>query len=188
MRLFFAVDFTDSVKDAITKAIGDIPIVRPPWRWVSESNLHMTLKFLGEMPEEQAGPLGACAEAACRDVAPFSIHLGSLGGFPNLSRPRVLFYRVEKGADSLVELARRLDETLSERLGIRREKRPFRPHATIARIKGGVTPEIVKALNGAPPLDGVEQSVDRLCLIQSQLHPKGAKYHHLKEFALPKPK
>jgi len=188
MRLFFAVDFTDSVKDAIMRAIDEIPVVRPPWRWVSPSNLHMTLKFLGEMPEEKVGPLGECASAVCNTLAPFSIRLGGLGGFPSLSRPRVLFYRIEEGADPLVELARRLDEALSSRLGIRREKRPFRPHATIARVKTHVGPEIVEALMGAAPLDGVEQRVDKLYLVRSQLHPKGAKYHHLKEFALSKPK
>ena len=188
MRLFFAIDFTDSVKHAIVRAIDDIGIVHPPWRWVSTSNLHMTLKFLGEKPEEEVGPLGECARVACREFAPFSIRLGGLGGFPNLARPRVLFYRIEKGADVLVSLATRLDETLSERMGIDRERRPFRPHATIARVKGHVAPEIIEALRGAPALEGVGQRVDTLSLVRSQLHPKGAKYHHLKEFALPKPK
>jgi 2'-5' RNA ligase len=100
----------------------------------------------------------------------------------------VLFYRIEEGADPLVALAQRLDETLSERLGIGRERRPFRPHATIARVKGRVAAETVSALNGAPALNGVVQLVDTLVLIRSQLHPKGARYHHLKGFALPKPK
>lgn len=188
MRLFFAVDFTELVKDAIRRAIHDIAIDRPPWRWVAASNLHMTLKFLGDTEASQVAELEDCADLVCRDCSPFSIRLGPLGGFPNLKRPRVLFYRIDDGADPLIDLARRLDRTLSERLGIARDKRPFRAHATVARIKVNVAPEIIRILEAVPPLDGVKQPVQNLALIRSELHREGAKYHHLKQFALTKSK
>jgi 2'-5' RNA ligase len=188
MRLFFAVDFSDSVKDTIRRAIENIPISDPPWRWVAPPNLHMTLKFLGETPKERIAELSDCAAAACGTLAPFAIHLGDLGGFPNLTRARVLFYRVDQGADSLERLATELDEALFARLNIAREKRSFRAHATIARIKKNLPPRIIDSLKTVPPLEGASQTVEKLLLIRSQLHREGARYHHVKEFALSKPK
>jgi 2'-5' RNA ligase len=188
MRIFFAVDFSDSVRGAIQRAIRDFPVTRPPWRWVAASNLHMTLKFLGHTPEENIPALSECADATCEGFASFSIRLGRLGAFPSLRRPRVLFYRVEEGAESLELLARQLDESLSRRLGIPREKHPFRAHATIARIKTDLPPQIIEGLGVVPPLGDTVQTVEKLCLMKSQLHPKGAIYHCLKEFALSKGK
>jgi len=188
MRLFFAIDFENSVKDAIAQAINAIPIEDPPWRWVATSNLHMTLKFLGETPEARVAQLSTCAQQVAGMFSPFSICLTDLGGFPNLSRPRVLFYRIDEGADALVALATRLDEALAKEMGTPRERRPFRAHATIARIKSPPSKPLLEALQCTPSLDGVAQPVTKLVLVKSQLGAQGAKYYHLKEFALTKPK
>ena len=188
MRLFFAIDFEASVKDAIAQAINAIPIEDPPWRWAAASNIHITLKFLGEMPEAHVAQLSECAEQVAAKVSPFSICLTDLGGFPDLSRPRVLFYRIDEGADALVALATRLDKALAEKMGIPREKRPFRAHATIARIKTPPAKPFLETLQSTPPLDGITQAVTKLVLVKSQLGAQGAKYYHLKEFALTKPK
>lgn len=182
------MEFSDSVKEAIRQAIQDIPIPNPPWRWVATSTLHMTLKFLGETPEEGVPALIRCAEAVCQTSASCSIRLGRLGGFPNLLRPRVLFYQVEDGAAPLELLALELEETLSERLKIARAKRPFRAHATIARIKTNLSVETAERLKKAPALVNASQTVQNLSLIESELHPEGARYHRVKEFALAKSK
>jgi 2'-5' RNA ligase len=187
VRLFFAVNFSPEVKASIRRAIDDIGISNPPWRWVAEENVHLTLKFLGETPDDEIDTLSQCAEAVCRDAAQFRVHLGGLGGFPNLKRPRVLFFRIDEGVEPLRKLAEDLDRELARRLSIPREKRSFRAHATIARIKKPLRPDTVDLLSAAPDLQ-VHQDVQRMDLMRSQLGPKGSKYHCLKEFALSKPK
>ncbi len=101
------------MSDAITRA----RIANPPWRWVARENIHVTLKFLGDTPEEIVPELVEVVTGACAGTAPFDIVLGGLGGFPNLKRPRVLFYEVTTGARELVALAGAIDAALSEGLG-----------------------------------------------------------------------
>ena len=130
MRLFFAVEFDPALKDAVAAAIGGTRIASPPWRWVARSNFHITLKFLGETPRDDIPRLVETVETVCRGVRPFDLELGGLGGFPNLRKPRVLFYEVVRGAGELVSLARDIDRALADNLMIPREKKPFRAHAT----------------------------------------------------------
>lgn len=186
MRLFFAVELIGSIKEAIGEAERRIGIRDLPWRWIPPGNVHLTLKFLGETPETDVDALSECAVQACHGLIPFSIRLGGLGGFPNLSRPRVLFFKVDEGARSLTAMAERLDEVLAQRLEIPRETRPFQAHATVARIKTGIPPRIADALQAVPPLRDASQAVKAMSLMRSDLHPQGAKYHRLKEFALAK--
>ena len=87
MRLFFAVDLTDEVKERIREGIERISLERPPWRWVNIDNLHLTLKFLGELPDDSVDALVECATAVCADISAFRIELEALGGFPDLARP-----------------------------------------------------------------------------------------------------
>ena len=135
MRLFFAVNFTPEIKQHIRSAIDGLAIANPPWRWVARDNVHVTLKFLGDMEEDRVDALGKCAMAAVGATEVFQIGLGGIGGFPNLKQPRVLFYQLADGADSLTALAATLDGELADGLSIPRERRPFRAHATIARVK-----------------------------------------------------
>lgn len=186
MRLFFAVQFTDLVKDALQEAIARAAIANPPWRWVVRGNFHITLKFLGETPEDQIGPLTDCVVSACRDIEAFDISLGGFGGFPSLRRPRVLFYKVEEGAKPLRHLAERVDAALFDGFSIPKERRAFRAHATVARVKSAVPRAIIESLGNAPAARDASQTVDTVCLLRSQLGREGAKYHRVKEIALAK--
>ncbi|MEE9268945.1 MAG: RNA 2',3'-cyclic phosphodiesterase [Candidatus Krumholzibacteria bacterium] len=188
MRLFFAVEFADAIKSEIQRAIDALAIPNPPWRWVATSNLHVTLKFLGKTVEDRVEPLCESAESACRTIDPFAIRLGSLGAFPSLARPRVLFFKIEEGAAPLRHLAESLDAALSQDLGLSPETRPFQSHATIARVKRALRPATVACLEAAPPLADARQTVDTVTLFQSELRPKGPLYHRLKGFALAKSK
>ena len=116
-------------------------------------------------------------------MAPFAITLGEMDGFPNLRRPRVLFYKVTRGADELTTLAKRLDAALHADLGIDRERRPFRAHATVARIKKPFDIRICDRLQDAPGVEHPPQLVDRVLLMRSELRREGALYHVVKEIA-----
>ena len=185
MRLFIAVNFTDDVRDAIAGAIERIPIHDPPWRWARRETWHVTLKFLGDTPPRDVDPIKRCLEDVCAHHAAFPLSLSALGGFPNLSRPRVLFYRVERGKEALTRLAADVETGLFESLGIPKEKRPFRAHATIARIKKRFPRAVTEKLEQAAPLSGAAQTVTSVDLMQSELRPSGAVYTRVKEFALP---
>jgi 2'-5' RNA ligase len=188
MRLFLAVEFDDRIKDAVSKAIAGARIANPPWRWVARSNVHITLKFLGETPEEKVPALVDTVSGVCRDIPPFEIDLGGLGGFPNTAKPRVLFYAVTKGARELTALAEQIESALHDVLSIPREDRPFRAHATVARIKNPITADLAARLQKAPPVERGSQRVEKVSLMKSELHRDGAIYQLVKGIALANPK
>lgn len=188
MRLFFAVEFNHTLKDAVSKAIANARIPSPPWRWVAPSNIHVTIKFLGETADEMVPLLVETVEGACREVAPFEIALGRLGGFPDLRKPRVLFYETTSGAPELAGLARTVEAALHRDLSIPMERRPFRAHATVARVKHAIAPDVSLRLEKAPPVEAPPQRVERVSLMKSELRREGALYEAVKGIALGGPR
>jgi len=179
MRLFVAVNFTDPVRDAIDTALAKFPVDRPPWRWIERDNWHLTLKFIGAASVD----VGSALESVGRRHSSFDISITEFGAFPNLRRPRVLFYKVDRGAKELGALAADVDRVL-EAVGIPAEKKPFRAHATVARVKDRLPGGIVRKLEGVPVLGGVGQRVESFDLVESVLERSGARYRVLKQFAL----
>jgi 2'-5' RNA ligase len=184
MRLFFAAEFDAALRDAVAGAVARARIANPPWRWIAPGNVHVTLKFLGDTTDDDVDVLVETVTAVCREIAPFEIALGNLGGFPSLKRPRVLFYEVTRGAVELSTLARRIDEALFEELSIPREDRPFKAHATVARVKNPIPPDVAARLEKAPPVEGAHQRVERVSLMASELRRDGAIYRQVKGIAL----
>ncbi len=102
-------------------------------RWYEAADYHLTLKFLGDIPDVEAVRLSAAGEAVAARHAPLMLTLTTPSAFPNMFRPRVLFVGV-KSTSALRDLVADLEETL-ELLGIPRESRPYAPHITVARVK-----------------------------------------------------
>lgn len=184
MRLFFAAEFAPPLREAVSDAIAGARIPNPPWKWVARENIHVTLKFLGETPEEVVPELVEVVTGACAGTAPFDIVLGGLGAFPSLQRPRVLFYEVTTGAGKLVSLAEAIDAALCDGLGIPRENRPFKAHATVARVKSAIPPDVAARLAKAPPVERGGQRLEKVTLMESELRPQGAVYRPVKWIAL----
>jgi 2'-5' RNA ligase len=184
MRLFFAAEFDLSLRNAVSDAIARARIADPPWRWVARENIHVTLKFLGDTSEEIVPELVEAVAGVCSATAPFDIVLGGLGGFPNMKRPRVLFYEVTSGERELVALARMIDTALWEGLSIPREERPFKAHATVARIKTPISPDVASRLEKAPSVERGFQRLEKVTLMESELRREGAIYRPVKGIAL----
>jgi RNA 2',3'-cyclic 3'-phosphodiesterase len=184
MRLFFAVHVSDAIKNDIADALKAFPVRNPPWRWIVPENLHVTLKFLGEMDESALPDLGEVARHAASGIKPFRIVYGPFGGFPALSRPRVIFFEATEGLPELARLAAGL-ESGAELLGVPRENRPFTAHLTLARIKEPLPAGIRDALQKVPPLPAsASQTVEHFSLMQSRLSRAGAEYEELERFDL----
>jgi 2'-5' RNA ligase len=184
MRLFFAVKISDAIRADVEAAVKSFPLRNPPWHWIPTGNMHLTLKFLGEVDERFLGELKEAGAAAAAEARPFRVAYGAFGGFPNLSNPRVIFFEAKEGAGELAKLARSL-ETLVEPLGIERERRPFKAHLTLARIKEPLPRGMMERLGSVPPLPATAaQTVDRFMLMRSHLAPSGATYEEVAGFAL----
>jgi len=102
-------------------------------RWYEAADYHLTLKFLGDIPEAEAARLSAAGDAVAARHAPLTLTLTTPSAFPNIFRPRVLFLGV-KSTPALRDLVTDLEETL-ETLGVPRDTRPYAPHTTVARVK-----------------------------------------------------
>ena len=185
MRLFIAVNFDPCVRDAIAAAIDGFPVDRPPWRWTKPDTWHLTVKFLGERSDSDAQAIVGCMEDVAGRHRAFDLELRDFGGFPSLGRPRVLFYRAERGVEQLEALAADVDQTLREVLGVPKETKKFRAHTTVARVKSRIPGPVAKLLPSVPPLLGAVQTVQSFELMKSTLHRDGARYEVFKAFALP---
>jgi 2'-5' RNA ligase len=184
MRLFFAVPVSESVKDIVWDAIRSFPVDDPPWRWIPPQNYHLTVKFLGEVDEVLIPSINEAAIRAASRASPFDMVFGGFGGFPSLSKPRVLFYRIEEGAGELESLAGDLERAM-EPLGFEREGRRFKAHLTLARVRRPLSGGLRRKLDSVPPLPGSAiQEVDRFLLMRSHLNPKGATYEEIGAFRL----
>ncbi|HXG74456.1 MAG TPA: RNA 2',3'-cyclic phosphodiesterase [Candidatus Nitrosotenuis sp.] len=173
MRAFVAVEITEeSVIDSIGKLQSSLKIAAKP---VELKNMHFTLLFLGEISEDMSQKV--LAQLKTIEFSSFEIGFEGVGAFPKASFPRVVWVGIDTGgAKHLVELAKSVEDKLAV-LGFKPDK-PFKPHATIFRVKnkiGDITPELSKF---AGAKFGT-QKVSQIKLKQSVLTPNGPIYSDL---------
>jgi 2'-5' RNA ligase len=150
--------------------------------WVKPGNIHLTIRFLGDLGESGARRVSeSVTRSAARVPAPLA-RLGGLGAFPNLARPRVLWVGLAEGAEAAVSLARTVNDAL-QRDGFGPPDKPFRPHLTLARVREGARG--LDAIRSAvlPPPPG-PALLDRVAVMKSDLHPTGSRYTALAEVRL----
>ncbi len=133
MRLFVAVNLPDAERQALAEALSGLSRGTLPVRWTARDGLHITLKFLGDVDDALAVPLGAALAPALAGVKPFDLSLGGFGAFPSLEQPRVLWVGVERHP-ALELLANDVERALAG-FGFAPELRPFQPHITVGRVK-----------------------------------------------------
>lgn len=168
----------------VADAIRAFPVRNPPWRWIPPENMHITLKFLGEVDERVLPDLRKAGAEAAAAARPLRLVYGPFGAFPNLSRPRVVFFEAREGAGELEKIAAALERSAVP-LGIPRENRPFTAHLTLARIKEPLPRALCEKLAAVPPLPpGAVQTIERISLMRSHLAPGGATYEEMESFPL----
>ena len=181
MRVFVALEIPDKIRQAIAGLIGKLEPTCRGARWVRVEGLHVTLKFIGEVPPEMVERIGA-ELATIRLAAPVEMSFREVGFFPHERHPRVFWVGIA-GTPHLGELAAEIEGRL-EPLGIPRESRPFQPHLTLARFKSEEGLDRLRgALRSAGPFEFGSVRTGELHLYRSQLKPGGAEYTRLKTFA-----
>jgi 2'-5' RNA ligase len=184
VRLFLAINLPPSERRAIRDATSPMRDAASGVSWVTEDRLHLTLKFLGEQPEQAIEPLRqALLDVAARAPAT-RLELAGLGAFPNLRDPRVVWLGV--GRDPKLELLHHDIESACAELGHEVEGRAFRPHITLGRVRGRLSGQAARALSDAAR--GVEYSgaVDTTSfeVMSSRLTPSGPNYSVVATFPL----
>jgi len=176
MRCFVAVELDPELRRPLVRLLREqLPRTREV-RWCSEQQLHVTLRFLGDVQDDQVPAVREAMTAAAELVEPFTLSLGGLGCFPSARNPRVLWYGVEdaaRGCSRWLELA----DPLFEELGFPREARAFHPHVTLGRGKSPAGGDVMRRVleKVAAPTTG-EMTVRQVVLFESRLLPSGAQY------------
>lgn len=153
-------------------------------RWVRMDGLHLTLRFLGPIPDDRIPSVETAVFEAAGSSGPFEIRIDGAGGFPSAARPRALWLGVTEGADPLQQLARRLDDALAG-AGWPKDGRPFRAHLTLARADGVKSgPDAARRLIAAADGFSATWHADRLVLFESHTGAGPARYEPLAEALL----
>ena len=143
-------------------------------RWVQPKNIHLTVKFLGDVEEGRIADTVEAMQTSARNSVPMTVAAQGLGVFPGIHKPRVMWFGLGGQIDRLAELHRLLEDGLGKK-GFAREKRPFRPHLTLARIKRALElralQESIQEVGAYPP---VEFQLAELTLFKSDLKQQGA--------------
>ena len=182
LRTFIAIPLPEAIQTEVGKVLSDLRKVDAAVRWVPARNLHLTLKFLGDVEEARLEDLFLGIQKATEGIEPFQIALRGLGAFPNARRPRVLWIGLDY-PETMQKLYQNIEEELFL-LKFPREKRKFSPHLTIGRVKAqrgmeALMPVVERTIFGPETVE-----VDRVVAMKSDLRPTGAVYSPLKEFAL----
>lgn len=151
-------------------------------KWVSPASLHLTLKFLGYVPEEQMGKIVELLSEAAKGRRPFALEVSGAGVFPSESRPRVLWLGLKGELDSLLKLRQSVEDALVP-AGFEKEGEGFSPHLTIARLKSPrPVPGLQSAFSTLKDTVFGNIMVENICLMKSELRPAGSVYTKLAEF------
>jgi 2'-5' RNA ligase len=180
MRLFVALEIPSAVRENLAALLESLRAVSPQTRWVRPENLHVTLKFMGEVPETKLAATRSVL-AGVRSDQPVTVDFRGLGFFPNEKRPRVFWAGIE-ASPNLKTLAADI-ESVVEKLGIPREQRPFSPHLTLARFEPPGLPEKLRsAIQENATREFGSLRTNQYHLIESKLKPSGAEYTTLESF------
>jgi len=180
IRAFIAIDLSKEIQQRLNEVLNNYTTLleKIPVRWVPVSNIHLTLKFLGEVSTSNLNILTDMIQAEVIGHHQFDISVGGSGAFPNNRQPRIIWIGVE--APQELALIQAGIETATSRLGYIREERAFSPHLTLGRVSRNASMQDMKAISQA--LDKYRVGflgatcIEKVHLYRSDLRPTGAKY------------
>lgn len=187
VRCFVAVEIPERIQVLLTEVQDAFRSKIGRASWTKVGNFHLTLRFLGDVDNNTVSEICASLQKAAACHKPFTIEIGGIGAFPNLTRPRVLWVGLNRGSEPITALARTINLELVK-LNYPNGTR-FHPHLTLARLREQVNLNAFTNLfKKFETLDGTSLTVDKISLVKSELYPSGAVYTPLKICELKKEK
>jgi len=169
-------------KEYLGKVEEDLSRAMSGLSWVKPGNMHITVRFLGDLGDSGVRRAGEAVRLGATSHAAFTARLGAPGAFPSMNRPRVLWTGLTEGQEAAIALAKSVNQRLQES-GFGPADKPFKPHITLARVREHA--EGVEAFGRyAPPPPPEPALFDRIVVMKSDLHPTGARYTALEEIRL----
>lgn len=182
IRTFLAIELPEEIKTQLRNIQDRLKANVKGIRWTRPEGIHLTLKFFGNVSENDIANISSVVEKKTKDVRPVTLNVETVGAFPNFKRPRVIWIGISGAVEGLSVLQKEIDTDI-EALGFQKESRGFRPHLTLGRVK---SPKEVKGLSKITE-DGKSYAAGSfiaggLTLFKSELTPKGAIYTKLAYF------
>lgn len=179
MRLFIAISFPQSLRERMVEATAPLREQEFPVRWIEPDQLHLTLKFLGDVKRERLDEVTDVMDGVGSDFRPFEVGFERVGAFPSLRSPRVIWLGVEATME-MRAVKHDLEHGLVD-IGFERETRAFQPHVTLARADQDADAgdfRKLESLSREVDLDETHR-VARIDLVQSHLGSSGAEYERI---------
>ena len=173
LRVFLALDLDQTIKDQLIRLQNRLDKIGADVRWTKVEQIHLTMKFLGEISDEMAVDICRLCQNVCAEFEPFEFDVRSAGCFANYGRPRVIWIGVDDPSGSVRRLHERIEKTLGP-LGLRRERRAFKPHVTLGRVRSArnaieLRAEVEKNNN----FEAGSAQASQITIYSSQLDPEG---------------
>lgn len=178
MRTFIAIELPAEVKTILSNIQAELKQAHSDVKWVKPENIHLTLKFLGEIEQDLIKKIRSILEGIAQENASFSLYLSKLGAFPKLQYPRVIWISVTND-QTVINIAQDLEKEMLK-IGLPAESRPFSTHITLGRVRSGLNRkalvEKLESINKNIDPPGPKFKVLSLTLLKSTLTPQGPIY------------
>ena len=184
IRSFVAIELSPDIRSQIEKIQNELKGSSADVRWVRSRGIHLTLKFLGGIPEEKISEISGVLTRCAAETERFNLIIHSLGAFPNATNPKVIWIGVEDESGRLLKAQQSVEKSLAA-IGFKEEKRAFTPHLTLGRLKSPRGKrEVSRQIEASGECSCGTLTVTEICLFKSDLKPSGAVYTKLKTFPL----
>ncbi len=184
MRAFVAIALPEDVRENLVALAERLRAGGVKARWPRPENLHLTLRFLGDVTAAQAEAVARDLAVACAGTAPLRLAVRGTGAFPNVRRPSVVWAGVNGTTEALAHV-QQAAESAAQAAGLAPEKKRFHPHVTLGRLRdprrAGRLPALLEAERN---FAGGEFSAGAVVLYESELRPAGAVYSQVHTIAL----
>lgn len=182
IRCFVALELPLEVQTELAQAASQLKTAQADVKWAEPENVHLTLKFLGEIPHNKVLQTGLALSSLGQRRAIVS-RLAGLGAFPVVHRPRVVWAGLDLGLEEIGDLQREVEDRTAD-LGFQREERAFSPHLTLGRVRSSQNAsELAKLIATIRPKP-MEFIFSSLTLMKSTLTPEGPLYQPLQTVEL----